>query len=344
MKNFTLNDDQLAALKAAHRSCHVKRAAYRINSIILFGNGWSLEDVSKALLIDQSTLRSYIKRYQEGGVDNLVKDNYQGGKSFLTPEHKLSLEKHLEENIYLRVQEIIRYVETQYGVTYSISGMTDLLHSIGFSYKKPKIVPGKVDPQAQEEFLEKYWDIKENKGKNDPIYFMDGVHPQHNVQSSYGWIKRGKESEIKSNTGRKRLNINGAIDIDRMSCTTVMDDSVNAQSTIKLLKKIERKHRKSEKIYIICDNARYYRSRLVTEYLKDSKVELVFLPAYAPNLNLIERYWKYFRKIVLYNRYYEKFDDFKISCEIFFKNIKQHKTALRSLLTENFHIVGKCSC
>lgn len=75
-----------------------------------------------------------------------------------------------------------------------------------------------------------------------------------------------------------------------------------------------------------------------------SKVELVFLPPYAPNLNLIERYWKYFKKIVLYNRYYEKFDDFKTSCELFFKNIKKHKTALRSLLTENFHIVGKCTC
>jgi len=340
LKNFSLSEEQLIELRAAHRSCPVKRGAYRINAIILLGDGWSLEEVKAALLIDQSTLRSYEKIFQKGGVDCLLDDNYQGGESFLTVHQTVILEMHLEENIYLRVQDIIRYVEQEFEIKYSISGMTDLLHNIGFSYKKPKIIPGKADPLAQEEFLIKYEKIKKNKDKDDPIYFMDGVHPQHNVQASYGWIKRGEEREIKSNTGRKRLNINGAIDIENMSCCTVMEESVNAQSTINLLIQIEEKHKKSEKIYIICDNARYYRSRLVNEYLENSKIELIFLPPYAPNLNLIERYWKYFKKKVTYNKYYEEFDDFKNSCASFFEDIKNYENELRSLLTENFQITG----
>ena len=113
-----------------------------------------------------------------------------------------------------------------------------------------------------------------------------------------------------------------------------------AQSTVALFKKIEAKHRKARIIYIYCDNARYYRSRLVEEFLKTSRIVVIFLPAYSPNLNLIERLWKYFRKEILYNEYYEKFSDFQTACHTFFDNIKEHKKALRSLLTENFQIIG----
>jgi transposase len=63
-----------------------------------------------------------------------------------------------------------------------------------------------------------------------------------------------------------------------------------------LLQQIEQQHPAAARIYVICDNARYYYSQLVTEHLSDSKIELIFLPPYAPNLNLIERYWRFFKK------------------------------------------------
>jgi transposase len=96
----------------------------------------------------------------------------------------------------------------------------------------------------------------------------------------------------------------------------------------------------AEVIYTICDNARYYRSKKVKEYLRKSKIELVFLPPYSPNLNLIERLWKYFRKIVLYNKYYGTFDEFRKACKSFFRRIKRDKEDISSLLTENFQIIG----
>jgi hypothetical protein len=55
---------------------------------------------------------------------------------------------------------------------------------------------------------------------------------------------------------------------------------------------------------------RYCRSQLISDYLNDSKIKLVFLPPYALNLNLIERYWKFFKKKILYGRYYETFSLF----------------------------------
>ena len=93
-------------------------------------------------------------------------------------------------------------------------------------------------------------------------------------------------------------------------------------------------------IYIICDNARYCRSKAVQQYLRDSRIKLVFLPAYAPNLNLIERIWTFLEKQVLYNRYYGTFGDFQTACEDLFANPQRYRGQLWSLLTENFTLTG----
>jgi transposase len=98
--------------------------------------------------------------------------------------------------------------------------------------------------------------------------------------------------------------------------------SINAQSTIALLKKLERKNPTIKKIYVVADNARYYRNRLVREFLKTSKVTILFLPPYSPNLNLIERLWRFLKKTVLYNTYYEKFADFRNAILNFLKKNK----------------------
>ena len=169
---------------------------------------------------------------------------------------------------------------------------------------------------------------------------MDGTHPQHNCVAACGWIKKGKVKELKSNTGRHRLNINGAINIKTLSTVVDYGDSLNAQSTISLFKKLESKNPDAEVIYTVCDNARYYRSKMVKEYLRKSKITLLFLPPYLSNLNLIERLWKYFRKIVLCNKYYETFDESKNACKSFFRRIKRYKDDISSLLTKNFQIIG----
>ena len=192
--------------------------------------------------------------------------------------------------------------------------MTALLHRLGYVYKKPKLVPGKADPQAQEAFLAEYEQIKRDKGEADPVYFVDAVHPQHNPVIACGWIKRGEEREVRSNTGRRRVNINGAIDLERLEPVVRFDETINTDSTIALFQQLEELNLAATWIYVICDNARYYRSKAVKEYLKDSRIKPVFLPPYAPNLNLIERLWKFFKKKVLYNRYYETFEEFKAAC------------------------------
>ena len=127
-------------------------------------------------------------------------------------------------------------------MSYTESGMTAVLHPLGYVYKKPQLIPGKADREAQERLLEAYDEIEKNKGKDDPIYFMDATHPQHNPVLAGGWIKRGEEQEIPTNTGRRRVNINGAIDLERLEPVGRFDDTINADSTIALFKQLEAIH------------------------------------------------------------------------------------------------------
>ncbi len=340
MKGFTLTPGQVDELKKVHRKVPHRREADRIKAIVLLGTGWTLEQTAEALLLDTGALRRYVQTYQADGLDALLLMAYQGSQPKLTNAQLRKLEKQLSQTIYLCAKDVARYVKETFGVLYTTNGVTNLLHRMGYTYKKPKAVPGKADALAQEQFVRKYKTLKKCKKPHDPIYFMDGVHPQHNSVPAFGWIKKGETKTIKSNTGRTRLNLNGVINAETHQVVIRHDETINAQSTVALFTMLEKKHRKAEKIYVIADNARYYRSKVVKAFLRNSRIKLIFLPPYSPNLNLIERLWKYFRKVVLYNRYYETFAEFKERAIAFFATIRKHKTALRTLLTDNFEIIA----
>ena len=280
MRDYTLSAEKLAELRAAHRGCRDKREADCIKAVLALASGWSAEDSADILQIDANTARNHCKRYRQGGIAALrtIGAGVGGSTCALNAEQRAILDVHLQENLYLSAKAIARWVEETFGVSYTESGMTSVLHRLGYVYKKPKLVPGKADRQAQEQFLVDYDNIMQNKGKDDPVYFMDAVHPQHNPVLACGWIKRGEDQEVKSNTGRRRVNINGAIDLARLEPVVRFDDTSDAASTIALFEQLEAVNLVATWIYVICDNARYYRSKAVQEYLKTSRIKLIFLP------------------------------------------------------------------
>ncbi len=164
MTTFTLSQEEVSSLRRTHKATKKKREADRIKAIILLGTGWTIRAVAEALLLDDETIRNYLNRYKAGELNALLNDNYKGyiGK-LLKPEIE-QLDIHLNEKTYLRTQDIVLYVTKNFKVEYSLSGMKDLLHRLGYAYKKPKLVPGKADAKAQEEFVEFYKKLKEIKG------------------------------------------------------------------------------------------------------------------------------------------------------------------------------------
>jgi transposase len=268
MIDYTLPAKQLDELYVAHRATRDKREADRIKAVVLLANGWTGEDVAEALLVEPNTVRNHFKCYREGGIAALraIGTGVGGSACALDARQLADLDAHLQESVYLSAKGVANWVKETFAVSYTESGMTAVLHRLGYVYKKPKLVPGKADAQAQREFLANdYKKINEEKGENDPVYFMDAVHPQHNPVIACGWIKRGEEQQIPSNTGRQRLNSNGAIDLESLEPVVRFDESINAESTIALFKQLEVLNVLAVVIYVICDNARYYRSKAVGE-------------------------------------------------------------------------------
>lgn len=313
------------------------REAYRLHAMILLGTGWRVKDFAEALLIDPDTVRSHCQRFREGGITALLHLNYVGSDAWLDARQLQELDQHLRRTLYLTAAEVAGYVQARWGVCYTLSGMTALLHRLDYVYKKATLEPGKRPaPEIQQAFVEKYATLKAEKAPDEVIYFVDAVHPQHNPIMGYGWIKRGQEQTIPSNTGRQRLNINCAINIATLSAEMRFDDTINAASTIALFQQLEAANPTASRIIVICDNARYYKAKLVSAYLENSRIDVVSLPPYCPNLNLIERLWKFFKRQVLHNQYYETFEKFKDACKEFFAEFDVFAPQLRTLLTENF--------
>jgi len=340
MNKLILTEAQTNELRRAHRSAKNKKHADKIKAVYLLSRGKSPQEIAEVLMLDIDTIGNYRKRYETGGIKELLKSYYAGSAPMLSCAEIEEFSVHLETHTYLTVDAIVEYVKQTYHVNYSISGMRQLLHRLDFVYKKAKTVPGKANAELQQAYVEFLEKTLKNKEENDVHYYLDGVHPQHNTQLAYGWIKKGKDKIVKSNSGRQRININGALNADTLEVVIRTDDTINAQSTIELFKKLEEKHPEAKNIFITLDNARYYKNKLIMAHLMTSKIKLLFLPAYSPNLNLIERLWKFMRKTILYNKYYEKFAEFKSAVLIFFENIPQYHEQLSTLLTKNFQIIS----
>ena len=108
------------------------------------------------LLIDPDTVRTYFKRFKQGGLDALLRMNYVGSEALLDSAQLVELDIHLQNHLHLTAESVARWVTECWDVCYAPSGMAARLRQLGFVYKKPKLIPGKANAAAQKEFLEKY--------------------------------------------------------------------------------------------------------------------------------------------------------------------------------------------
>ena len=344
--DYQLSPQDYKKLRELQNNVKLSRRRYRkVTVLVMLHQGFSVEMVRMALGLDDNTVRRYWEGYEEQGIDTYLADHYVPYSGKLTSEQEATLTDHLDVNLYLDVKPIIAWVKESFDVCYSISGMRDLLHRLGFTYKQTKSVPSKADEEAQRSFVEEKLPelLSEIEAGQAEVYYADGTHPTHNTKTGRGWIRKGTDFEIDCNSGRKRVNINGAIRATKPEHMVYdITETINAQSTQRLCRQLLRKH-PGKTIYLVCDNARYNRCKWLQEWAEGTRIEFVFLPAYSPNLNLIERLWRLLRKEAINSIYYETYDQFRSGIIDFLKNLKDYKDEVRSLLTLNFRTVGGAS-
>lgn len=331
--NKILQPDEREQLLARHSKERDGRTRDRIKAVLAYDDGYSYTEIARILLLDDATIKRHIEGYLH---HQKLKTDNGGSVSKLTESESQQLLTHLREATYLYVKDICVYVEKVYQKSYSISGMTKWLHQNRFCYKKPHGIPAKANAEKQAAFIKAYAELKASLGKNEPIYFGDSVHPQHQTQMAYGWIQKGVRQEIKKTSCQKRLNIIGAINIVTQQLVYQEADWVNLDSLKSFAIELCAANPTAETIHWILDNAGYHKSKEFCAFIETTKIKIHYLPPYSPNLNPIERLWKIMREQVTYNQYYEKFVDFKNSVLGFFENINRYQDTIKTRITDNF--------
>ena len=170
-----------------------------------------------------------------------------------------------------------------------------------------------------------------------PVYFADTTHPMLNPVLASGWIKKGQDVVVKTNSGRQRVNINGAIELSNLDVIARTCKTVNPMC--ELVHAIRRKNPKEKNLYLVLDHAAYNRAISVRKLAKRLNIKILYLPPYSPNFNPIERLWKFMKKKMLANIHYEKISEFKKSLSEFFRGIRKYRSELETLLTDRFQIM-----
>ncbi|MGX9853821.1 helix-turn-helix domain-containing protein, partial [Enterobacter hormaechei subsp. steigerwaltii] len=150
----------------------------------------SIESIAQAHRISVQSVYRYLAEYE---AEEKIKHDQRGGsESKLDETQARELVEHLQETTYLYAKQICNYVKAKYGIVYTVAGMTFWLKTQEFVYKEPIKVPGKLNPERQEAFIEMYEALKKSLKEDDELCFMDAVHPEFQSKAVCGWIKSGE--------------------------------------------------------------------------------------------------------------------------------------------------------
>lgn len=172
------------------------------------------------------------------------------------------------------------------------------------------------------------------------MFFVDASHFVHGAFLCYLWSF--VRLFLRTPSGRQRFNVLGALDYSTKQLVTVTNLTyITAETVCQLLTALAAQS-PGVPLTLVLDNARYQHCRLVQDLAESLGIELLFLPSYSPNLNLIERLWKFIKGECLNGKYYETFDAFQASIEDCLAKIPtEHREALESLITRNFQLFDK---
>lgn len=170
------------------------------------------------------------------------------------------------------------------------------------------------------------------------VYFVDASHFVFGTFLCCVWSLA--RLWVPAASGRQRFNVLGAYDPIRHELISITNTTtVNTGTMCDLLQLIEQKNREEPQlpITIVLDNARYQRHAWVQELADELGIELLFLPSYSPNLNLIERYWRLVKKQAQYGRYHRSFKEFRAAIEESIRELHEEKRQkLESMMTLKF--------
>jgi len=265
--------------------------------------------IAKVLNLHVNTITNHLKEYRKGGLPGTLEDRYYRPSSSLEPFLPCLKCSFLAAPVADAKQAVAR-IESLTGIRLSESQTRRFMKGLGMKIRKACSIPGKANPQLQFEFYTtELLPRLEEAGKGErKVFFVDAAH--FVMGAFLGMIWCFARVLVKTPPGRKRYNVLGAIDSHNQELISIRTtENINSLSVVTLFDKIHQKHPHAE-VTLVMDNASYQRCYFVRDHAQALGLELLFLPSYSPNLNLIERLWKLTKRRCLTNRYYADFKSF----------------------------------
>ena len=320
------------------------RLARRANALLLLDRGMSCSDIGAVLFLDDDTVRTWFRLYGEDRIEGLAGFGYEGSTCQLSVEQQERLKSWIAETLPRTTRHVGAWIEQQFGIVYqSRSGLIALLHRLGMEHRKPQAVSRKLDEAEQKAFIEAYDSLLNTLPADEAVMFADAVHPTHAVRPVGCWAPKDTKVAVDQTSGRQRINIHGAIDLETGQTRMREVLTVDAMSTIALLISIEALYPAMRLIHVFVDNARYHHAKLVRAWLArpGRRIKLHFIPAYCPHLNPIERLWGLMHRNVTHNRCYATFDDFCAAMLRFLnENVPKNWSTLCDNVSDNFRVIS----
>lgn len=336
MIDIEFTDKEVQALNYERYHYPHPRVQRKMEALWLKSQKVSHKEICRLTGISSNTLHSYLQEYQQGGIESLKKVKFYRPQSELS-KHTSTLEAYFREHPFASVKEAMAKIEELTGIKRSENRVREFLKNIGMSPRKVGMIPAKADVDKQEKFIKEELEprLKEAKSGQRAVFFVDASH--FVLAPFLGILWCFTRVFIKAPSGRQRFNVLGALNAMTHELIIVTNDTyINAQSFCDLLWRISRLNL-GVPITLVLDNARYLKCKIVQDLAAALNIELLYLPSYSPNLNLIERLWKFVKKKCLYSKYYYEFKDFKNAISGCLEQTDTtYKKELDSLLTLSF--------
>ena len=320
------------------------RLARRANALVLLDDGMSCDAVARVLLLDDDTVRTWYQRYEAEGLKGLASFRYEGGACRLSEDQQEKLKAWISERLPRTTREVGAWIESEFGIEYeSRCGLVALLHRLGMEHRKPKTVSRKLDPEKQAAFIQAYEQLLNHLGDDEAVLFADAVHPTHAVRPVGCWAPKETPVAVAQTSGRQRLNIHGAIDLETGQTRMLDVTTVDAVSTIRLMIALLAMYPRKRVIHLFLDNARYHHAKLVQEWLArpGCRIKLHFIPTYCPHLDPIERLWGLMHRHVTHNTCHATFKQFSEAVLNFLRReVPTNWRRYCDEVTDNFRIIS----
>lgn len=272
--------------------------------------GYQNQEIADILEISRNTVGNYLTLYDSSGMEGLKTLNYKGPVSKLD-KHQPKVEASFRQQAPRSVKEARERIKKLTGVKRSLTRVRAFMNRMGMKPRATGQIPAKADPIHQKQFLEQTLEplLQKAKAGQCHVLFLDSAHFVLAAFVAMVWCF--ERVFIKTAPGRFRLNVIGAIHASTQQLTALYNDSyINADTVVQLLERIAKRYA-GKPIHIVLDNARYQHCELVKNTALALHINLVFLPPYSPNLNLIERLWKFVKAEVCAANYFQDAKSFQ---------------------------------